>query len=148
MEHPAATRSLEYKSSQTRRKRIRTALYHLSVGVLGLIMIYPILWLFASSLKGADEIWTHAASLIPKTLTFKNYVNGWQGFGGITFATFFKNSFIYAGVTTIASVVSSAFVALCLCQNRFSGTKILVYGHAADNHAAAPGLADSPVYHV
>ena len=123
MEYPAATHSLEYKSSQIRRKRIRTAMYHLAVGLLGFIMIYPILWLFASSLKGADEIWTQAASLIPKSLTFKNYVNGWQGFGGITFATFFKNSFIYAGVTTIASVVSSAFVAYSFARIDFLGRK-------------------------
>ncbi|GAK58336.1 transporter [Candidatus Vecturithrix granuli] len=123
MDYPAATHSLEYKSSQARRKRMRTALYHLAVGVLGFIMIYPILWLFASSLKSADEIWTQAASLIPKTLTFKNYVNGWQGFGGITFATFFKNSFVYAGVTTIASVASSAFIAYSFARIDFLGRK-------------------------
>jgi multiple sugar transport system permease protein len=119
----AATHSFAYKSSQSRKKWMRTGLYHLSVGLLGFIMIYPILWLFASSLKGADEIWTQAASLIPKNLTFKNYVNGWQGFGGITFATFFKNSFVYAGVTTIASVVSSAFIAYAFARIDFLGRR-------------------------
>jgi len=77
--------------------------------------------MFASSLKGPSEIWTRISSLIPRDLTFENYVNGWAGFGGITFATFFKNSFIYAGVATIGAVASSAVVAYAFAKIRFVG---------------------------
>jgi ABC-type glycerol-3-phosphate transport system permease component len=58
--------------------------YHAAVGGLGFVMLYPILWLFASSFKGPSEIWTDVMSLIPRQLNLQNYVTGWQGFGGIT----------------------------------------------------------------
>lgn len=102
----------------------RTSIYHVSVWVLSFIMIYPILWLFASSLKASDEIWTNVASLIPNNFVLEHYVNGWKGFGGISFGTFFKNSFIYAGVGTIASVISSAVVAYAFARIQFRGRKI------------------------
>ena len=101
----------------------REWVYHTTVWLLSFIMIYPILWLFASSLKAPDEIWTNVASLIPKTLVLQNYANGWKGFGGITFATFFKNSFFYAGIGTLASVGSSAIVAYAFARIRFLGQK-------------------------
>jgi multiple sugar transport system permease protein len=103
------------------KQQLRSLAFHLVVGVFCLLMIYPILWLFASSLKGPSEIWTNVTSLIPKELAFSNYVEGWKGFGGITFATFFRNSFFYATVATVASVLSSAFVAYGFARVRFAG---------------------------
>ena len=93
------------------RKHLHTVIYHTLIIGFGFVMIYPVLWLFASSFKGASEIWTDIGSLIPKGFTFENYINGWTGFGGITFSTFYLNSFIYACVGTIGSVLSSAIVA-------------------------------------
>lgn len=75
----------------------------------------------ASSLKETSEIWTHATSLIPTKVTLQHYVEGWAGFGAITFATFYKNSFIFAGVGTIATVASSAVVAYAFAKIRFVG---------------------------
>ena len=84
-------------------------------------MLYPILWLFASSFKGPSEVWADVMSLIPRQFTPQNYVNGWAGFGGITFATFYKNSLIYAGLGTVAAVLSSAVVAYGFARIRFAG---------------------------
>ena len=83
--------------SGRRRDRLRTLIYHGAVAALGFVMLYPILWLFASSFKGPSDIWTDVMALVPRRFTPQNYVNGWAGFGGITFATFYKNSLIYAG---------------------------------------------------
>ena len=109
--------------AQTRKQRglLRTVIYHILVVGFGFVMIYPVLWLFASSFKGASEIWTDIGSLIPKGFTFENYINGWTGFGGITFSTFYLNSFIYACVGTIGSVLSSAIVAYGFSRIRFLG---------------------------
>jgi len=84
-------------------------------------MLYPILWLFASSFKGPSEVWADVMSLVPRHFTPQNYVTGWAGFGGITFATFYKNSLIYAGVGTVAAVMSSAVVAYGFARIRFAG---------------------------
>jgi len=107
--------------SKRNRDRIGSAIYHLIVVSSCFLMIYPILWMFASSLKGPSEIWTRLSSLIPKVPTFENYVNGWAGFGGITFAVFFKNSLFFATMATIGAVASSACVAYAFAKIRFVG---------------------------
>jgi len=100
---------------------LRTVGYHVTVAAVGFVMLYPILWLFASSFKGTSEIWTDMMSLIPKQFTLQNYRTGWAGFGGITFATFYKNSLIYSGVGTVAAVLSSAVIAYGFARIRFVG---------------------------
>src|SRR5919199_4510163 len=102
----------------------RSLLYHLCVGLFSLFMIYPLLWLIASSFKPLEEIFTRATSLIPQNFTLANYPAGWAGFGGVTFATFFKNSFILAGIGTVAAVVSSALVAYGFGRLRFAGKRL------------------------
>lgn len=95
--------------------------YHVLVGGLALVMIYPILWLIASSLKPNDEIFANAYSLIPSRIAWENYVTGWRGFAGNTFATFFQNSLLIAVVSTIGAVASSALVAYAFARIPFAG---------------------------
>ena len=108
-------------STSRRRELLRTVVYHAAVGALGFVMLYPILWLFASSFKGPSEIWGDVISLVPRRFSLQNYVTGWAGFGGVTFATFYKNSLIYAGVGTVTAVLSSAVVAYGFARIRFAG---------------------------
>lgn len=98
-----------------------SVIYHVFVLALGALMLYPVVWLFASSFKAPDEVWTTINSLIPKELHFENYLEGWRGFGGISFATFFKNSFIYAGFGTLFAISASAVVAYAFARVRFVG---------------------------
>jgi multiple sugar transport system permease protein len=109
---------------QRRQKENRQAVvYHVGVIAVCLLMLYPLIWLFSSSLKAPDEVWTTVTSLIPRSLHFENYVNGWAGQGGVTFATFYRNSFIYAGVGTLLTVVSSAVIAYGFARVKFRGSQ-------------------------
>ncbi|MDF2963040.1 MAG: YesQ [Paenibacillus sp.] len=101
--------------------QLKALLYHLIIGSLALVMIYPILWMAASSLKPSNEIFSTAYSLIPSRLEFGNYVSGWKGFGAVSFTTFFTNSFIIVIVSTFGAVVSSALVAYGLARIPFKG---------------------------
>jgi len=122
----AAEASTSVTQSRNREPRamLRTAVYHVAVFSVGFAMLYPLLWLFASSFKGPDEIWTNVSSLIPRSFTLENYVNGWAGFGGITFTTFYKNSFIYAGLGTLITVMASGVVAYGFARIEFAGRNI------------------------
>ncbi len=118
------SKNLEAYKKRRRNRQLGTSLiYHLGVGILAFIMLYPILWLFASSLKGPSDIWTNINSLIPRELYFQNYPNGWKGFGGITFTTFYRNSFIYAGFGTLLAVTASAIVAYGFARVNFIGKR-------------------------
>jgi multiple sugar transport system permease protein len=116
--HALASRATSPRQLKSLTKSVA---YHLPVILLSFVMLYPILWMFASSLKGPTEIWTNMTSLIPRELTFKNYINGWAGFGGVSFTTFYRNSLLYAGGGTLVTVFASAVVAFGFARIRFPG---------------------------
>lgn len=99
----------------------KSFLYHLLVGGIALIMIYPILWLVISSLKPNDEIFSTAYSLIPSTIEWSNYSSGWEGFAGNSFGAFFRNSFFIVILSVIGAVSSSALVAYAFARIPFFG---------------------------
>jgi len=107
------------------KKTLKRVCFHaFSIG-FGFIMIYPILWLVASSFKGPTEVFRRAMSLIPETWVFQNYADGLRGFGGIPFTLFFRNSFYIVGLSTIGQVASSAIVAYGFARIRFRFKSIL-----------------------
>lgn len=108
-----------------RKKEIKTVLYHVVIFCFGLIMIYPLIWMVMSSFKETGTIFTTAGSLLPEKFTLENYVNGWKGFAGVSFATFFANSLFIAIVATIGTVISSAVVAYGFARFQFKGKKLL-----------------------
>lgn len=91
--------------------------------VLGLGMLYPVLWLVSASFKEANAIFT-SVSLWPRPFTLQNYVNGWKGIGIVGFGTFFKNSFIISGLCVIANVVFCSLTAYAFARLEFVGKKI------------------------
>lgn len=112
-----------HEAKKRRRNFIRATIYHVVIGLIGIGMIYPILWMFAASLKETSEIWTNVSSLIPKSIHLENYSNGWKGFGSLSFSTFYKNSFIYAGFGTLFQVTASAIVAYGFARIDFIGKR-------------------------
>ena len=53
-----------------KEKRLGKAIiYHIVVFIIGVIMIYPLLWMVMSSFKETGTIFTTAGSLIPETFT-------------------------------------------------------------------------------
>ena len=108
-----------------KKRKIFTVIYHLLVCGFGLIMIYPLIWMVVSSLKETNTIFTTAGSLIPQSIVVENYINGWKGFAGVTFARFFGNSLFITILSTIGTVASSACVAYAFARCNFPGKKIL-----------------------
>lgn len=108
-----------------KKRRIKSIVYHVLVCGFGLVMIYPLVWMIMSSFKDKNTIFTTAGSLIPNKFILTNYVNGWKGFAGVSFAKFFANSLIIAILATIGTVASSACVAYAFARCKFPGRKIL-----------------------
>ena len=107
------------------KRAVKAVIYHILVFAVGLVMIYPLIWMVMSSFKPTNAIFQTAGSLIPETFTFENYINGWKGFAKVTFATFFKNSLFISVVATIGTVISSAIVAYGFARFKFKGKKLL-----------------------
>lgn len=105
------------------KKKISKVCYHVFVVLFGFLMVYPVLWMVSGSFKDNSEILRGTLSLIPETLKLSNYTTGWRGFGGTTFATFFKNSLFITCIATFGTVLSCSLVSYALARIRFRGRK-------------------------
>ena len=105
----------------SRRKIAGSVIYHVLVAGFALVMLYPLLWMFASSFKPSEEVFRTVTSLIPSRIELDNFVRGWKGFGGTTFTTFYANSLFYAGMATVLSVGASSIVAYGFSRIKFAG---------------------------
>ncbi|GAA4852992.1 carbohydrate ABC transporter permease [Paenibacillus vulneris] len=84
----------------------------------GLLMIYPLIWLFFGSFKTNSDLFGSLA-LLPKTFVWDSYSKGWQGTGQFTYGTFFLNTLMLVVPTVFFTVLSSAVVAYGFARFQF-----------------------------
>jgi multiple sugar transport system permease protein len=87
---------------------------------LGILMLYPVMWLIMASFKEGTAIFGDP-SLFPKVWTLQNYAKGWNGIGIVTFSTFFKNSFIICGICVIFNMIFCSLTAYAFARLEFKG---------------------------
>lgn len=108
---------------ERKNKRLNSVLFHVFSCLLGFIMIYPLLWLLASSFKSNDTMFHNTYSLIPETWdVVQNYLSGLEGVAGYSFTHFFKNSVIVTLVSVVTSIFSSLLAAYALARVKFRGS--------------------------
>jgi multiple sugar transport system permease protein len=96
---------------------------HLATIGLGLVMLYPIVWLLTSSFKPNNLIFTDTG-LWPKEITLANYVTGWKGLQGISFGRFFANSFELSVLSVMGSLVTCSLAAFAFARLDFKFKKL------------------------
>jgi len=120
----AAVTGEALSAEQQRRDRLTAWLRYAALSVVGLVMLYPILWLVAASFKSNAEIFSEVG-LLPSRLDFGAYVKGWKTSSGYTFATYFLNSFLIVIPRIFVTVISCVMVAYAFARFDFWGKKIL-----------------------
>ena len=106
--------------NRQKEQRLRSIRFHIGACLLGFIMIYPLLWLVASSFKSNQTMFQDAYSLIPKVWdAAANYLSGFEGVGGVPFTTFLFNSVIVTAVGVVGCVTTSLFAAYAFSRIRF-----------------------------
>jgi multiple sugar transport system permease protein len=101
-------------------KAVRHTLTHLFIIVVGLAMLYPILWMIVSSFKPNNMIFSDPG-LIPKAVTLENYISGWKGYAGTGFGRFFANSFLLCAVAIIGNLITCTMAAYAFARLKFAG---------------------------
>jgi len=108
---------------ETRRRWVPYAKFVIAL-VLAIVMLYPLLWMLGASFKPRSEIFQDAG-IWPNTFTLENYVEGWKGVGGISFARFFYNSFVLVILAIIGNIVTCSMAAYAYARLEFSLKKVL-----------------------
>ncbi len=109
--------------SITKRQRTMIIKY-LFLMLVGLVMIYPIIWLFFGAFKTNSEIFG-STKLLPSHFSLDAFINGWKGNGQITYTTFFLNTFELVLPTVLFTLVSSFTVAYGFARFNFRGKGFL-----------------------
>ncbi|HIY64715.1 MAG TPA: carbohydrate ABC transporter permease [Candidatus Agrococcus pullicola] len=122
-ERVTSTRDRPEMIRRRRRRALSRAFAHVGVIVVGLLMIYPLLWMVASSFKPQELIFSEPG-LLPTEFTLDNFVSGWDAIG-VPFGAFFLNSFLVAACAVVGNLFSCCFAAYAFARLEFRGKKIL-----------------------
>lgn len=104
--------------------KLRQLGLHLILTLLGILLIYPLIWMFLGSFKSTDEI-LRSIRLIPSEFILEGYRLGWEGSGQFSFGHFMRNTFQMVVPTVIFTTFSSIVVAYGFARFRFPLHKLL-----------------------
>ena len=106
------------------RKPIKKTLAYLIIFLVGLFLLYPILWMFFATFKGNSQIFG-STRILPTVWHFENYTEGWKGSSRVTYTTFFLNTFKLVIPTTVLTVASAALTAYAFARFSFPFKRLL-----------------------
>ena len=85
-----------------RSKRIGNILSRVFIAVCLIVALFPIYWMFCTSLKSEGEIYAKIPTLVPDKVTFEAYT---YLLSSTNFLNALKNSLIVASVVSLLSIV-------------------------------------------
>jgi multiple sugar transport system permease protein len=102
------------------RRRTGTVLTWIALCLLGIVFVYPFVWLISASFKPRSQVFDNR--LIPETFTLDNYVQVWQE---APLALWLLNTAIVTVLAAVTVTISSAMVAWGFAYFRFRGRGFL-----------------------
>lgn len=105
-----------HRRGQRRRMTPGRVLAWIALAVLGVVFVYPFVWLVSASFKPRGEVFDNR--LIPETFTLDNYVQVWQE---APLALWLLNTVIVTVLAAVTVTLSSAMVAWGFAYFRFRG---------------------------
>ncbi|ODT81358.1 MAG: sugar ABC transporter permease [Pelagibacterium sp. SCN 64-44] len=111
-----------YREQKARRAKRAAILKHVFLIATSFIMVYPLIWMFASSLKPDNQIFGNLG-LWPSEFQWQNYWQGWNALP-VSFTTFFWNSTVVTVLSVIGNVISCSFAAYAFARLEFTGKNI------------------------
>ncbi len=108
---------------RARRRRILGTGWALAVAVAAaLVIVFPLVWMFTTSIKPESEIISAHPGLFSATVTGSNYAQAWHA---IDFPRLFMNTVIFAGGVTILSLAFDSLTAYALARLDFPGKNVI-----------------------
>ncbi|MBD3308837.1 ABC transporter permease subunit [candidate division KSB3 bacterium] len=103
-------------------KTAKTLLIYLVLLVVGIMMVFPFIWMLLTSFKGYYEIIDTTSSFFPRDPTLANYS---RVFDTAMFGRWFLNSLFVASLETTSVCFLSALTGYTLAKFRFRGRQVI-----------------------
>jgi oligogalacturonide transport system permease protein len=107
-----------------RSKKLGAFIRYLILLGVGILMMYPLVWLLGASFKTNQQIFSEIG-FWPQQFDFTGYIQGWKTSTEYTFARYFLNSFTIIIPKIIVTIVSCVLVAYGFARFNFWGKKLL-----------------------
>ncbi|WP_377887920.1 carbohydrate ABC transporter permease [Alkalihalobacillus sp. R86527] len=99
-------------------------LFYVFLAVFVFVVMFPFLWMLASSIKPLSELFGEKAfSPFTSNPTLQNYVSVFVDY---PFLRYLWNSFVVAGITTVYTVLVASFAAYAIARLNFRGKPIIL----------------------
>jgi putative chitobiose transport system permease protein len=99
---------------------------YLLLSAIATAMLFPLLWLFSTSLKSpTEDIFSFPPQLLPKAPTIRNFQLVWQNY---PFGQYFLNSTIIALLTVSINLLFCSLAAYPLARLNFQGRDLIFAG--------------------
>jgi ABC-type glycerol-3-phosphate transport system permease component len=105
------------KSRRLQDTAWRTAVFILLIG-LGMLFVFPLVWMISTSLKSNDQVYTIPTVWIPNPIVWENYPNA---LSRIPFVRFLINSCITSFIPVVGSILSASMVAYSFARLNWPG---------------------------
>ncbi|ELT45784.1 carbohydrate ABC transporter permease [Arthrobacter nitrophenolicus] len=112
------------KSESAGAKRAKSLAFHAVALLLTAVVLYPGLWMIASSFKPNSEIGGANTSLWSSNFSFDNFVTAMDGIGGVSTLQFFTNSLVLALGAVVGTILSASVSAYAFARIKFPGRGI------------------------
>lgn len=95
---------------------MRKALSRIVIITASAAAVIPFLWLAATSVKGAEELFVYPPTFIPRTFQWENYTGVWNA---IPFGLYLVNSLTVALLSVVFNLLLSSLAGFALARYRF-----------------------------
>lgn len=121
----APARKLQAKRRRSLKKLLGKAPLAVIVGLLLIVVIYPLVWLLQSSVKTTQEFATQPTWALPQGFAWQNYVQAWNS----GMSTYFLNSMlaVFPSLLLILAISVSAAFALEVMTWRLRNPVLLLF---------------------
>jgi|SRR5690625_2855802 len=112
--------TINYTNKKRKIETVNQIINYILLIFLALVFAFPFLWMIATALKLPTEVYTIPPKLIPSTITWDNFIQGWQY---ADFTRYTWNTIVVTTLAVLGTVISASFVAYGFArfQSRFSG---------------------------
>jgi ABC-type glycerol-3-phosphate transport system permease component len=110
------------KSKLNWRNLLTTIRGYFVLLLFGIVFLVPFYWMFATALKGADQLFQIPPAWVPSPLAWENFA---QVFREVPFARFLTNSVVLVIWNVVGQVISCTLIAYGFARLRFPGRDTL-----------------------
>ncbi len=112
--------------SRKQRNYINLFFRYFVLIVIGIAMIYPMIWMVGSSFRDNNAEIFSSIGFIPKNPTFKGYIEGWKA-TNYSYGHYMLNTYLFVIPKVLGTILSATLTAYAFTRFKFVG-KNLWYG--------------------